>query len=241
MDAIFNKETWHIINFYHDVQDNTCLRMLLALNIDATTPTLIAGDFNTHSLAWSPPDTPQSSWARQVKEWVAKNLLSLANNPGEVMCRGTEHKHNSVIDLVWFNEAAVQASTFTELKVDWEGSLGSDHALLQVAGHTCDNRQQTVTEANQGFVINPDQKEDWLRSFKAHTLPVVLPSTPTTEEVEQAVVGLLTDIQETNELIFHRRKPYHSKAVPWWNAACALAAQNLCKAKATTTQGVASA
>ena len=58
LDAVFDKETWHIINFYHDVQDNTCLRMLLALDINATTPTLIAGDFNTHSLAWSPPDTP---------------------------------------------------------------------------------------------------------------------------------------------------------------------------------------
>ena len=128
-----------------------------------------------------------------------------------------------------------------ELKVDWKGSLGSDHTLLQVAGHTHDNRQQMVTEANQGFIINPDQKEDWLRLFKACMLPVVLPSTPTTEEVEQAVAGLLKDIQETNKLIFHRRKPYHPKAVPWWNAACALATQNLCKAKATTTQGVASA
>ena len=74
--------------------------MLPALNIDTTTPTLIAGDFNTHSSAWSPWDTPQSSWARQVEEWVAKNLLSLANNPGEVMHRGAEHKYNSVIDLV---------------------------------------------------------------------------------------------------------------------------------------------
>ena len=118
------------------------------------------------------------------------------------MHRGTEHKHNSVIDLVWFNKAAIQASTFMELKVDWEGSLESDHTLLQVADCMCDNRQQTVTEANQGFIINPDQKEDWLRLFKACMLPVALPSTPTAEEVEQAAAGLLTDIQETNELIF---------------------------------------
>ena len=77
-----------------------------------------------------------------------------------------------------------------------------------------DNRQQMAKEANQGFIISPDQKEDWLRLFKACMLPVALLPTPTTEEVEQAAAGLLTDIQETNKLIFHRMKPYHPKAAP---------------------------
>jgi hypothetical protein len=50
LDIVFGNEQWRIINFYHDVQDKTSLTALLALDIDAITPTLVIGDFNTHSL-----------------------------------------------------------------------------------------------------------------------------------------------------------------------------------------------
>ena len=68
-----------------------------------------------------------------------------------------------------------------------------------------------------------------------------MPFSPTTEEVEQAVAGLISDIQGTNENIFHRRHPFHPKAAPWWNSACAIAAQNLHQARSTATKAVASA
>src|SRR5258707_5639609 len=104
------------------------------LNINAMVPTLVVGDFNTHSSTWSPPNVPRSSWVGQVEEWAATNLLTLANNPGEITRRGAEHECDSVINLVWYNKAAVQKGTFTNLHVDWEGSLGSDHARLQIDG-----------------------------------------------------------------------------------------------------------
>lgn len=63
MDIVLDKELWRVINFYHDVRDNTSLQALLDLDINATTPTLLIGDFNTHSQSWSPPDTPRSSHA----------------------------------------------------------------------------------------------------------------------------------------------------------------------------------
>jgi hypothetical protein len=63
LDIVFDDdETWRVINFYHDVRDNSSLQALLSLDIDALTPTLIVGDFNTHSPSWSPPDTPRSPW-----------------------------------------------------------------------------------------------------------------------------------------------------------------------------------
>jgi len=49
LDLIFDKEQWRVINFYHDVRDNTCLQRLLEIDIDAIIPTLVIGDFNTHS------------------------------------------------------------------------------------------------------------------------------------------------------------------------------------------------
>jgi hypothetical protein len=83
LEIVWDKETWHVINFYHDIRDNTGLQTLLALDIDAVTPTLVVGDFNTHSPTWSPQGNPRSGWANRVEEWAASNLLYLANNPGK--------------------------------------------------------------------------------------------------------------------------------------------------------------
>jgi hypothetical protein len=45
----------------------------------------------------------------------------------------------------------------------------------------------------------------------------------------------MADIHETNEEIFCKHCPPHPKASPWWNAACAIAAQNLRDAQTTET------
>ena len=41
LDVIFDNEQWQVINFYHDVRDNTSLQVLLELDIDAIIPTLV--------------------------------------------------------------------------------------------------------------------------------------------------------------------------------------------------------
>jgi len=92
LDIIFDNETWRVINFYHDMWDPTSLQALMTLNIDATIPTLVVGDFNTHSPTWSPLDILKSRRADQIEEWAATNLFMLANNPGEVTRRGMEHE-----------------------------------------------------------------------------------------------------------------------------------------------------
>jgi len=93
-----------------------------------------------HSRTWSPLDIPRSLWAGCLEEWAARNLLTIANNPEEITRRGARHECNLVIDLAWYNEAAIQAATFTGLTIDWEGSLGSDHAMLHL---TC--YEQTIS------------------------------------------------------------------------------------------------
>jgi Endonuclease-reverse transcriptase len=133
LDIAFDNERWQVINFYHDVWDSTCLQTLLKIDISATTPTLVTGDFNTHSPTWSPPANPRSHWANRIEEWAATNLLTLANNLGEITRRGVEHERDSVLDLAWYNKAAIQAATFTDMRVDWAGSLGSDHAMLRLS------------------------------------------------------------------------------------------------------------
>jgi hypothetical protein len=38
LDLIFEKEQWRVINFYHDIRDNTCLQKLLEIDINAIIP-----------------------------------------------------------------------------------------------------------------------------------------------------------------------------------------------------------
>jgi hypothetical protein len=49
LDLATGPEIWRIVNFYHDKQDATLLETLLALDLDPLIPTLVTGDFNTHS------------------------------------------------------------------------------------------------------------------------------------------------------------------------------------------------
>jgi Endonuclease-reverse transcriptase len=173
LDIVLDGELWRVINFYHDVRDNTSLQALLALDIDATTPTLLIGDFNLHSQSWSPPDTPRSSGATRFEEWAAMNLLTLANNPGKITRRGAGQDRDSVIDLAWYNEAAIQSVTFTTLELDWEGSLGSDHAMLRLLAHA-QEANAPARETDLGYVVDPEKGDKWTRSFKASARPLPL-------------------------------------------------------------------
>ena len=92
LNVIFDKYNWQLMNFYHDIRDTSSLKALLSLDLNAVIPTMVIGDFNTHSPTWSPPDNPQSRWANQIEEWAAANLLLLTNNPREITQRGVEHE-----------------------------------------------------------------------------------------------------------------------------------------------------
>ena len=242
IDIIVNDDQiWRVINFYHDVRDDTSLRALLSLDIDALTPTLIVGDFNTHSLTWSLPDTPRSRWATSVERWAAQNQLMLANEARVITRKGAEHERDSVIDLAWYNEIAVQTTTFSDLKIDWGGSLGSDHAMLIITGHTQDNAVAPDDEGNLGFLIDPERSEEWTRAFKARSSPSPFQRTPSPDEIETEAASFMEDIQRTNEEVLRKRHPAHPKASPWWNAACAIATKTLRDAHDTESRNMAHA
>jgi endonuclease/exonuclease/phosphatase family metal-dependent hydrolase len=55
--------TLRIINIYHMVPERGHdLHYLLTAHLDDLTPTVIMGDFNTHSPQWSLDNRPASSW-----------------------------------------------------------------------------------------------------------------------------------------------------------------------------------
>jgi hypothetical protein len=142
------------------------------------------------------------------------NLLTLANAPGEITWKGANHERDSVINLAWYNEAAIQASTFSDLLVDWEGSLGSDHAMLHVAGHSHEPNSLHDQIADLGFVVDLEKGEEWTNTFKSKSHAFPFQATPTEAEVEQEAMAFTADIHSTNGEIFRKHRPYHPKASP---------------------------
>jgi endonuclease/exonuclease/phosphatase (EEP) superfamily protein YafD len=72
--------TLRLINVYHEVPNRGHgLRNLLQHDLDEMTPTILLGDFNTHSYRWSlTPFTP-SPWHHQLHDWLDLQGLTCLN------------------------------------------------------------------------------------------------------------------------------------------------------------------
>lgn len=81
MDITIGLVYWRTINFYHDIDDPSSLTTLLSLDLDPTIPTLLVGDFNTHSTSWSPLGWTKSHWADRVEEYMATQMYTLLSVP----------------------------------------------------------------------------------------------------------------------------------------------------------------
>ena len=131
--------------------------------------------------------------------------------------------------------------TFLGLTIDWEGSLGSDHAMLHVEGNTRKPSPGDSQEPDAGFLIDLERGEEWTRVFRARSCTFAFTLPPTEAEIELEAAVFTADIHKTNKEIFRRRRPSHPKVLPWWNAACALVAQNLCNTQTTEMRGITQA
>ena len=132
------------------------------------------------------------------------NLLMLANTPSKVMRKGAGHERDSVIDLVWYNEIALLALMFSDLTIDWEGSMGSDHVMLHVLGHTNEPPTKPNRETDLGFVVDPEKGEEWVNAFKRRSHASSFQLMPTEANVEEEAAAFTADIHSTNEEIFRK-------------------------------------
>jgi hypothetical protein len=103
---------WRVLNFYNNVADPSVLSTLLGLDLDATVPTLIIGDFNLHSTSWSPTGWATSSGSHRLEEWMATQTFSLLNKPRFPTRMGEGGARNSTINLAWSNMACYVFLTY---------------------------------------------------------------------------------------------------------------------------------
>ena len=229
LELTFDKVKWRLVNFYNDVNNRSALEALLSLDLDPLIPTLVTGDFNTHSRTWSPEGIKPSSWAEKVEEWAVSNLLVLANEPGKITRKGAGHERSSTIDLTWYNDAAVEDATFSNWALDWAGSLGSDHALTRVQGSIERPPQPPLDDGTElGYVLDEGKGTEWQRQFQAALgNPDRLPVKPTAAQVDKLAKQVHEAMQQATAASMEPRKAYHPRGAPWWNNDCAEAAWTL--------------
>lgn len=71
LDTHLRSSSFWVINTYHDTDFHASLGDILNIEMDLQIPTIIGGDFNTHSRTWSPPGIQPSPWADRLEDWAA--------------------------------------------------------------------------------------------------------------------------------------------------------------------------
>ena len=217
----------HIINYYNDVDDPSSLQTLLTLSLDSTFPTILIGDFNLHSRSWSPETIPRSPNAHSFKAWAADQTFTLQTTLGTITRRGHAGERSSTLDLTFHNLATEMGSTITPPTLDWEASLGSDHAGIRTSWipETTEHLQRLPPLRTFDLDANETTFDEWRSTIATLLPPISMPTTPhTLEELAKATQNA---IHTATEQHFSHKKHPPSCNKAWWNNACSKVAADL--------------
>ena len=236
-DITIGQFYWCTINVYNDVDDPSCLRSLLELDLDSTIPTLLVGDFNLHSQTWSPSGWTPSHNADRVEEWLATQTLELLSAPGIPTHRGEGGACNSTLDLVWTNYAASLQHIFHGAFIDWGGSMGSDHALIRTIASTPNKARTNRADHQIRYDTNISQ-EDWecWGEIINQLAPSPRISLRSPSEINKVVDALYTAFNSACEQTMDRKGAAPGFRTHWWNDECGEASRAMQAASSMEAQ-----
>ena len=220
-DITIRQFYWRMINFYNDVDNPSCLRSLLELDLDSTIPTLLVGDFNLHSRTWSPSGWTPSHYADRVEEWLATQTFELLSAPGVPTHRGEGRARDSTLDLVWTNYAASLQHLFHGTHIDWEGSMGSDHALIRTIATTPNKARTNRIDCQIRYDTNIS-REDWERWGEIVNQLTPSPRTPlqSPQDIDEAVNAIYKAFNSACDQTMDHKGAAPGFRVRWWNDEC---------------------
>jgi hypothetical protein len=216
---------WRVLNFYNDTSDPSALTTLLSLDLDATIPTLIVGDFNLHLPAWSPGGWTTSGNAVRLEEWMATHTFDLLTKPRIPTHMGEGGARNSTIDLVWRNLAAQIQGTFVGAEVNFGASAGSDHALIRTIASTPVPVYRAKVDRTDRFDtdISAEEWEEWDRLICFYLPPITSLSNPA--QIDLAVDAIYTAFNEACKATMKTVGSAPGFNSRWWNDKCKEAAK----------------
>ena len=235
LDIHTDHETFRIYNIYHDActadrEDDEqtiqtsretrqrSLNNITSIDLDPRIPTIMGGDFNTHSRTWSPHGIRQSPWALDLEEWAVSQTLDLMNPPGVPTRHGDRRQRDSTLDLIWRNEAAVLDDSFQNLDIDFASSLGSDHAAIWVTYHLTHAPQEAPPDTRPPYIIQEAAHKYWVKNFKADLL--LPPLTMDKHAIDAEAERLTRRIEDISVKTFEPRHDKPLKCARWWNDSC---------------------
>jgi hypothetical protein len=210
-----------LLCFYHHVPSNThSLHPLLSFPFQPSIPTLIGGDFNTHSLFWSHPCQSLSSWAPVLEDWIDEHSLFLTVPDGSTTWQNS--RSHSLIDLLFVNSTLLDFPLSpSSCEVSFALSFGSDHAgLLYSLPLPCPHSHPSP---RKGWIIDDSKHDEWTALIR----DVPIPTISSISDVHRAADELNTTLRFTADLLFDRRRPNPNGKYPWWNKECQRAAAAL--------------
>ena len=225
LDISFGEELLRIVNVYHRTHNNSDghnLVHLLSSSLDPLVPTLLMGDFNTHSNIWSFPYTTTSSWADELVDWFDNQGLELLNPPCIATWRSNQERiKDSVLDLALINEAAAISGQISPLTISFADSVTSDHAALSLSWYPAESIAISPPPELAGYAIDDTLFESWTKYF-TRLLPVPAPPSDV-DSLRAASVQLYSDIDAASASVFSKQKYPDPRGVRWWNQDCAVA------------------
>jgi hypothetical protein len=118
-----------------------------------------------------------SSWATCLCNWIDDHSFSLLN-PLLIPTRKAicPDKHDSILDLVFANEAALQLGHVGSVEISKAESLGSDHAALLFSVLPSNHPSHIPSPSLAGYRAEDKQWQAWIKMFSS-TLPYEPPAT----------------------------------------------------------------
>ena len=197
------------------------LHPLFPFPLPSFIPTLVAGDFNTHSSTWSLPAATISSWACPLEEWFEDSDLHLVSPPGQATRLGEKTDHStfqrdSVLDLLLLNDAALCTGHFSSVSISFQDSIGSDHAALFISWFPPLPPRPYEHSILPGFILDDTLRDSWIKSFSSLPIPTI----NSIDTLQSAASAFDSDIYDTCDPLFKRRHTPDFRGVRWWNAHC---------------------
>ena len=211
-----------LVNVYHDRPDSGhALRHLFNNSLADTIPTVLIGDYNSHSPRWSLPHSTPSSWAGEFHDWMDTNGLEILN-PVHTFTWSQKGSRSSIIDLALANEQARYFTSLSAVTVSWKERV-SDHAALLLNFFP----EEPTTEHHApriGFITDATKKDEWSSSFRTYLQAHRIYDTTSPETANNILHEAILQTCKQHLAPIKKSPP---KGASWWNEECSTSLQQI--------------
>jgi hypothetical protein len=233
-----NQVIARLVNMYHAVPPTGhSLQYLFEYDAEDLTPTVIVGDFNTHSTIWSMEGKTPSTWARVFEDWLERTDFLVMNPHREPTWRSyRDTDQPSVIDLVLANLHAYISGQLSDVIVSWEEGLASDHTAMLFSIYPSDTVALLPAPAPNRYKAKPENRASWVEAF-IMSLPPCLPYAPpystvpadpsvirrgvmAHEHLDRLVKDFDSTVEEACKKTLKLKRIPDPRGATWWSEEC---------------------